>query len=54
MGIVNHHETCISLSFARVMFEFVQNGTTLPCNALFKRSLLRYKGNLCFLERACD
>ena len=44
MGLVNHHETSISLSFARVMFEFVHDGVTLPCNALFKRALTKYKG----------
>ena len=46
MGLVNHHETSISLSFARVMFEFIHDGVTLPCNALFKRALTKYKGIL--------
>ena len=44
MGFVEHHETCLSLSFVRVMFEFVRDGTVLPCNVLFRRAVHRYKG----------
>ena len=43
MAHVEHHETCAGLSFARVLFEFARDGTVLPCNTLFKRSLHRYK-----------
>ena len=44
LGMVQHHETSVGLSFARVLFEFSHDGTTLPGNGLFKRSVLRYKG----------
>ena len=43
MGLVEHHETCASLSFVRVLFEFARDGTILPCNTLFKRAVIRYK-----------
>ena len=46
IALVENHETCLSLSFARVLFEFARDGTTLPCNALFKRCLVRYKSKL--------
>ena len=46
LALVEHHETCLSLSFARVLFEFARDGTVLPCNAIFKRCLARYKSKL--------
>ena len=46
MGLVEHHETCVGLVFVRVLFEFSRDGTVLPCNALFKRAIQRYKGRI--------
>ena len=45
MGLIENHETCVSLTFARVLFEFSHDGTVLPCNTLFKRTIYRYKGS---------
>ena len=44
LGLLEHHETCAGLSFVRVLFEFRHDGTVLPCNAIFKRAVSRYKG----------
>ena len=44
MGLIENHESCVSLTFARVLFEFARDGSVLPCNTLFKRTLHRYKG----------
>ena len=49
MGLVEHHETCVGMVFVRVLFEFTRDGSILPCNALFKRAVQRYKGRN-FLE----
>ena len=43
MGLVEHHETCVGMVFVRVLFEFARDGSILPCNALFKRTVQRYK-----------
>ena len=51
MGFVEHHETCLSLSFVRVMFEFVRDGTVLPCNVLFRRAIHRYKGIFTYSQK---
>ena len=50
LGLLEHHETSVGVSFVRVMFEFSRNGAgpTLPCNGLFKRAVVRYKGSLIF------
>lgn len=44
LGLIENHESCVSLTFARVLFEFTRDGSVLPCNTLFKRTLHRYKG----------
>ena len=50
MGLIENHESCVSLTFARVLFEFTRDGSILPCNTLFKRSIHRYKGNFYFVK----
>ena len=46
LGLLEHHETSVGMSFVRVLFEFGRDGHVLPCNGLFKRVVIRYKGKI--------
>ena len=46
LGLLEHHETSVGMSFVRVLFEFGREGHVLPCNGLFKRVVIRYKGKI--------
>lgn len=51
MGLLENHETCIGLSFVRVLFEFGRPENVLPCDALFRRAVLRYKGKTLYVQQ---
>ena len=44
MALVEHHNTCAGLVFVRVLYEISQTSDVIPCSALMRKTVSKYKG----------
>ena len=49
MALVEHHNTCAGLVFTRVLYEIAPTTDVIPCNALMRKAVSKYKGKLSIL-----